>query len=157
VVYNEDISRRNLFLRIIYRIQVVNNVSYFPATLCFKPLLKYRVDSRYETVWTCFRKVFSSKPWWGNDCIVLFRTFLIQPSTYREYTSSCSRSHSSSTPRNLTYAYHLSVWIIASSGMLRSVGLVRTGVSEELSAKFLRNVGSYKTRKAYHPRRCHSS
>jgi hypothetical protein len=32
-----------------------------------------------------------------------------------------------------------------SCGMLRRVALVRTDVSEELNAKFLRNVGSYKS------------
>jgi hypothetical protein len=58
-----------------------------------------------------------------------------------------------------------------SFGMLRSVALVRTDVSEELSAsfirvtrigdkggvKFLRNVDSYKSHTALHPRRHHSS
>jgi hypothetical protein len=37
---------------------------------------------------------------------------------------------------------------MASSGMLRRVALVRTDVSQEHSAKFLRNVGSYKSHKA---------
>jgi hypothetical protein len=76
---------------------------------------------------------------------------------------------------------------MVSSAMLRRVALVRTDVSEEPSAsfisvtridelgttldvaadarceeipsgaKFLRNVGSYKSHTAYHPRRQHSS
>jgi hypothetical protein len=33
---------------------------------------------------------------------------------------------------------------MVSSGMLRHVALVRTDVSEELGAKFLQNVGSYR-------------
>jgi hypothetical protein len=62
---------------------------------------------------------------------------------------------------------------MASSGMLGRVALVRTDVSEELSASFVRvtricelgtlavisnrNVGSYKSHTAQHPRRRHSS
>jgi hypothetical protein len=46
---------------------------------------------------------------------------------------------------------------ITSSRMLRRVALVRTYVSEERKANFLRKVGSYKSHTASHPRRQHSS
>jgi hypothetical protein len=57
-------------------------------------------------------------------------------------------------------------WRMVSSGMLSRWGLVRPDVSDELAdschpdegcAKFLRNVGSYKSHTAYPPRRHHSS
>jgi hypothetical protein len=49
---------------------------------------------------------------------------------------------------------------MVSSGMLRRVALVRTDVSchaDGGGARFLRNVGSYNSHTAYHPRRHHSS